>query len=174
MSVLCPHCQVENPDGAQFCGSCGKAVPTGKSGPRVVNVTGGDAASSLGREAQAAELKALMKKSFGALLGVGLLQLAFGAALFFLMQNEPGGPLTGALLGGVGVIFIGLAVWARSSPLPAAIVGLSVYGSLLVLDAIFDPASLARGLLIKIIIIGVLARAIQAGVKYKKLSGGTA
>lgn len=174
MSVLCPHCQAENPDGAQFCGSCGKAVPTGKSGPRVVDATSGDAATMLGREAQVVELKAVMKKSFGALLGVGILQLLIGAFFFFAMRNEPGGPLTGAIMGGVGAIFIGLAVWARSSPLPAAIVGLSIYGSLLLVDAIFDPASLARGVIIKIIIIGMLVQAIQAGMKYKKLSGGTA
>ncbi|MFZ4573815.1 MAG: hypothetical protein ACOYN0_05420 [Phycisphaerales bacterium] len=138
-----------------------------------MDATRGDAATALGREAQVVELKNLMKKSFLALLGVGILQLMFGSVIYFGMGDELAGRQTGAIVCGIGAIFVGLAIWARSSPLPASIVGLTVYGSILLIGAINNPASAVQGGLVHVIIIGVLARAIQAGLKYKKLSGGT-
>jgi hypothetical protein len=140
----------------------------------VIDSTTGDAATELGREAQILELKKVTKQSFNALLAVGILQLISGVVIYFVMRDAQGGLLAAAITGGVSVIFFGLAFWARSSPLPAAIVGLSVYGSLLLLDVIFDPTSLARGILLKFIIIAALVQAIRAGVKHKQLVGGTA
>lgn len=78
----------------------------------------------------------------------------------------------------VAVLFWGLWFWSRSAPLPASIVALVVYATLVVLNVVTAMKQLAtdpehsRGLgvgIIDIIIIVVLARAIAAGLKHKRL-----
>ena len=70
---------------------------------------------------------------------------------------------------GIAAVFFALYFWARKQPLPASIVGLILFITVHLLDAIADPAALARGLIMKIIIIAILVNAIQAGVKYRQL-----
>ena len=67
------------------------------------------------------------------------------------------------------MVFFALYFWARKQPLPASIVGLLVYVTMHLLDAIADPTAIARGIIMKIIIIAILVNAIQAGVKYRQL-----
>ena len=70
---------------------------------------------------------------------------------------------------GIAALFYGLYFWARRNPLPAAIVGLTLFVTLHLIDAIADPTQLARGIIMKVIIVAMLVQAIQAGVKYKRL-----
>jgi hypothetical protein len=74
---------------------------------------------------------------------------------------------------GVGVIFLALYFWARKQPLPAAIVGLVLFITYVVLLAVLNPATIAQGILMKIIVIAVLVNSIQAGVKYRQLQQGS-
>lgn len=181
-TMMCPHCNVQNPPGGQFCESCGKALPMlNAGGPRIVSKKD-IATTSAGQKLQGDELQKTAKKASGALMTVGVIQIAAGAILFFVSRNLPRSnqfvtPMLLITLFGVGAIFIGLAVWARKQPLPAAIVGLALYGTLTVLDYVvtFSAASKLNvtpqiGVpWMKIIIIGILVQAIQAGQKYRKL-----
>lgn len=174
-TIVCPHCGAESAGGA-FCESCGKALPAAMpGGPRVVSA---DAAptTTVGRRMVGDELTRTQKKASGALLAVGILQLILGGILYAVVKNSPAAAenaaeinLTLAVVIGVGLIYFALYFWAKRSPLPAAIVGLVLYLTLLLIDAVADPTSIARGIIIKIIIIVVLVRAIQAGLKHKQL-----
>lgn len=64
----------------------------------------------------------------------------------------------------VAVVFLGLASWARASPLPASILALCIYLAIVVLAALHDPSSLFRGLLWKFVFVAFLAGGIQAAV----------
>lgn len=182
-TMMCPHCNAQNPAGGQFCESCGKALPTlNPTGPRIISKTE-FATTSAGQKLQGDELQKTAKKASGALLTAGVIQFAVGAIVFFSARYTRPILAQGSLLFlfitffGLGAIFIGLAVWARKQPLPAAIVGLALYGTLTVLGYILLFSAAAKmnttpriGIpWIEILIIGILVQAIQAGQKYRKL-----
>ena len=171
--VSCPHCQAANSPSASFCVSCGKALPTlSAGGPRLVTDIG---ASSAARGLISDELQKQTKKAATCLMWVAIIQTVLGGFLLLALSNAPADQLA-VDVGVLSVVLIGIAVafwvlyfWARRSPLPAAIVGLVLFITLHVLDALADPTALARGWLVKIIVIVVLSKAISAGLKYKRL-----
>jgi hypothetical protein len=141
------------------------------------------ASTDAGYALQTEQLAKQAKKSFGALLTVAILQTVFGAVIVAVSSNaQPiaGGTQQGAEQVSVGVlsitvfgiatVFFGLAFWARKNPLPASIVGLVLFVSVHLLDALVDPTSIIRGILVKIIIISILVKAISAGVRHRALT----
>ena len=178
-TVNCPHCSAGNQSGSKFCESCGKALPeAAPSGPTVVNPYQA-ATTSAGQSVQSDELKKRSNSAFGALLAVGIMQVVFGVIMYMMLKDDPrvdpdAANILLATVIGVGVLFFGLAFWARVNPLPAAIVGLVLFVSLHLWEAVADPTSIARGIIFKVIIIVVLVKAIQAGVQHRDLRRRTA
>ena len=174
VQVACPHCGAANPSTGAFCEACGKALPSAApASPRVMTSADGFAATGAGRNLQSEELHKQAKKAAGALLAVAIIQAAFGALFVFaLMPREVPAETRNIILVsvfGIAAVFFALYFWARKQPLPASIVGLILFVTVHLLDAVADPAALVRGLLMKIIIIAILVNAIQAGVKYRQL-----
>lgn len=64
----------------------------------------------------------------------------------------------------LSIVMIGLYFWSKRSPFPAMVTGLCVYLSVIVLNAVFDPATLAQGLLIKALFIGAMISGIKAAL----------
>ncbi|MCB9853498.1 MAG: zinc ribbon domain-containing protein [Phycisphaerales bacterium] len=181
MAFACPHCNSENAEGASYCRSCGKALPNPAStGPRIIEPSG-FATTAAGSRAQTAELQAQIKKASGALLAVAIIQWAVGALLYFLrdqfaeiQQIDPDGMnIVLAAVAIIGIVFFGLYLWSRKSPFPAAVVGLVVFVTLHLVEALIDPTTLYKGLLVKIIIIAILVGAVRAGVRYRAIKRQT-
>lgn len=177
-TIICPHCQAENPPRAAFCEACGKAVPQTTDGLRIVEGKQ-VAATSSGRAVQADLLHKAARRAVTALIAVGILQIGVGILLFLAFRNSPhanavaAAPTMLAILSVLGVLFLGLGLWARKNPLPASIVGLVVYCTLVIVGVVFNPATASKSLLINILIILVLVRSVSAGVKYKKIKAQT-
>jgi hypothetical protein len=191
MDIACPHCGANNPGGSSFCEKCGKALPSAMpSGPRVLT---GDAApqSLAGQQMLSDQLGKQTKRAANALLAVGILMavvtVVFGLILYNSGMRVPQSTIITVVViqGLVSLLFFGLYVWARRSPLPAAIAGLCVYGTLVVINVVSAAAQMGQegggrsggfgGLGIgcmDIIIIGVLIQGIQAGIKHRKLQAG--
>src|SRR5688500_4781106 len=152
---MCPHCGVANESASSFCESCGKALPSAaRSGPRLVT----DAAmpaTAAGRQLVSEELRKHLKKAKNALLTVAIIQMIFGLIVFGAMKASGRGqgfpPIVFITVFGIGIIFFGLFLWARRSPLPAAIVGLTLFVTMHLVDALVDPTQLGRGMIMKII-----------------------
>ena len=154
--------------------------------------------TSAGFKLQLDELHQKARTASGALLAVAIIQTIFIgiigviATIAGLSRRSRGGlDLTMMIVPvfAVGVIFWGLYFWSRKNPLPAAIVGLVVYVSVWALDIIggvmmlqqpgaagagpggIGPAynPISSGIVIRIIIIAILVRAIQAGAEHRKL-----
>jgi hypothetical protein len=174
--IPCPHCGVPNPAGSAFCESCGKALPVASAGPTVAGTT---ATTTAGRRFVGDGLKKSMNKAFVALLVVAILQTIFGPVVLMAQKSKmerenPGEtiviePWAYAVIFGIAGLFWVLTFWARRSPLPAAITGLVAFITLHLIEAAADPASLARGFIMKIFVIAMLVSAIRAGIEYRKL-----
>jgi hypothetical protein len=182
----CPHCGTPNPVGSTFCARCGKALPAAATsgGPRVL---GKDdiAATAAGQKLQGDELHKQAKKASGALLAVAIIGTAAPVITYMIVKNSRGMELNSVVFGimvAVAAIFWGLWVWSRSQPLPAAIVGLALYGTLVAINVFTAVSNMSqnegRGAggiggigigWLDIIIMAVLVQAIQAGSKYRKL-----
>lgn len=179
-AVSCPHCAASNPLDAAFCESCGKALPSvAPAGPRVVTAESAPATSAA-RAMIEDDLRKQMKKASTALLIVAVLQAAFGPVALMVMKAKaekdagPGAvmeiePISYVIVFGLAIAFFGLWLWSRVNPFAAAIVGLVLFVSVHLLDAVADPAQLARGILVKIIVIVMLVQAIKAGLQHRKL-----
>ena len=174
-AATCPHCATPYEPGDQFCPHCGLALAASDDrGPRLIE---GDvlAATSAGRALQSAELCKIAGRASKALLAVTILQLLFGTILILTLPiRTPTGEPVDKLpvlvsVFGIGIGFALLSWWARSAPLPAAVVGLIAFITVHGLDAVVDPTAIVRGIVVKIIVIVVLAQAISAALKHQRL-----
>ena len=169
-AIVCPHCGVKNLESASFCEECGQAVSVASSGPHVVGSK--DMASTrVGQKVQIKQLKKQTRKAMITLFIVGILNIVVGLVLYGMLNEDRPDAAAQVLAtcGIVGVIFVGLGVWARVSPLPASIIGLVLYVSLLGIGMVLDPHQIYQGLLIKAIIILALVNGIRAGIKHREL-----
>jgi hypothetical protein len=162
----------------RFCGKCGKPMPTAEDYELQKNVKSATSAIkvlavlfviagllffmvSKGSSDQAlAKLEGMDEAAVypttidGQTYTVGALrkQLAW----------EPWGVLLVNLI--IAAIMLVLALWAKSKPLPAVLIATATYIVVLVADGIADPSSLAKGWLIKLIIIAFLIKGIKAAL----------
>lgn len=64
--------------------------------------------------------------------------------------------------------FFGLWLWGRKSPFPALLTALILFVSMHLLDAVFDPATLLRGFLVKIVMLVGLSVALKQAYMQKR------
>ncbi len=68
----------------------------------------------------------------------------------------------------LGVVFIILGIMVKKYPVSCTIIGMVLYIGSIAIFGYLDPETLAKGLLIKIIVVVVLAKSIQAAVAYQR------
>lgn len=78
------------------------------------------------------------------------------------IQAEPVGVLVLNLF--LAAVMAGLWVWGRRNPFPAIVIALATYLAVIVGNAIVSPASLASGLLVKLIVLTYLFRGLKAAL----------
>ncbi len=182
--MTCPHCSAPNAAGDQFCESCGKALPGASSaGPRIVDEKS-FASTAAGQKLQSEDLRKQLKKAANALLAVAIIQTVVCGILVGIASgtNHLDTFLRNGIFLGIAVcavIFWAVYFWARTQPFPAAIVGLVFYATLLTINVVRSVGQLASGHgtgiggigigWLDIVILAVLAQAISAGSKYRKM-----
>lgn len=179
--AICPHCSASNAVPGKFCTACGRALPSPvKVAPRVISGKSKDfAESGAGQAMQSEELGKQARASVKILLVLGILAGLLGMVLVLVgigngpIESDDGMVLDLKIVGitmlVLSGIYLALSFWARTSPLAASITGLVMYVSLQVADLVAAPEMVLRGIIIKIIIIGALAKAVSAGVKHREL-----
>jgi hypothetical protein len=140
--IICPKCQTKNHGQASFCESCGKSL------------------ASL-READDGIEKMLLKEARKGVWALGIVAvLQAGAALIFGPDMWPLWVIAG--------VFALLALWAMKAPLIASVIGLGVFVSLHLVEAVADPHTIYKGIILKIVVIGLLVNAIRSGLTHRK------
>lgn len=70
---------------------------------------------------------------------------------------------------GLGVVFLGLWVWSRKSPLPALGTALGLFVTVHAVEAALDPTSLLRGVIVKAFCIAGLGRGLKSALEERTL-----
>lgn len=148
----CPSCHQSNVRATNFCIACGASLAEEVAREREADEVEGDFLLLPARRARTW------------LFIVAFLQLAAGAWLLAIGRYG----LPEAIVEGViALVFAGLALWCRSNPFAATVTALALFTLLHGLIAVVEPQSILRGLILKIIVIGVLVKAIAAAVRHR-------
>ncbi len=68
----------------------------------------------------------------------------------------------------LAAIFLGLWIWGRKSPFPALLTTLIIFVTFHLLDAVFDPTAILRGIIVKILILTGLGTALKKAYMDKR------
>lgn len=128
----------------------------------------------LGSLAQNARQKHL-KSAKSCLFVVAALQFIGGIIFTFIFLNQPIPQelksvvyTSLAVIFGAGLAFLILGLLVPKFPIPCTVLALILFITLHAIDAIANPASLLQGIILKVIVIVVLVKAIQAAVAYER------
>jgi len=148
----CSSCQAEVHAGERYCGACG--YDTHKD------------------DHIEAVLEPKLRQARGWILAVGIIYLVSAA----LQVAIAGDSITSdevtfsfASAGALFAIHLGLWWWAKTAPFAASVVALVLFVTLQLVWAALDSATLARGLIIKILFLIALIQAVKAGVDAQRL-----
>lgn len=140
--LVCPKCRTNNHGGAQFCESCGKSL------------------ASL-QEADDAIEGMLLKEARKGVWALGIVALIQAGGAIIMDASNP-------ILWGIAGVFAALAVWALKAPLVASVLGLVVFALMHLAEAVVDPTSLMRGIIMKVVVVVVLVGAIRSALKHRE------
>jgi hypothetical protein len=164
-------------EGQAFCEICGEQLKKG--------VERREAIPSMGAEIGVQHRKHIRSARF-AIMFVAVVTIGVSIFFWFKLQDEIG-TIPAALIDGavqkaiafqkvaiastffLGLVFIGLFFWAKKNPFGASLTALIIYATSILVQAGMEPATLAKGIIIKVIIVLALVRGVQAGLAYKKL-----
>ncbi len=83
----------------------------------------------------------------------------------FFQSQDMGVLITNAIL---GIIYLLLGAWTSKKPLAALLLGLFLYLTTIIISAIFDPSTILRGIILKIIITVYLGVGVYSASSIKK------
>lgn len=74
---------------------------------------------------------------------------------------------------GLAVIYLGLWFWARKNAYAASLVALLLFVTVIVASAVWEPSTLAQGVLVKFLFLAALIKAVTAGREERRSLGTT-
>ena len=162
--------------------------------PELPSLAGGSTTPQLGSLAQSAREKSLRNCLRTYSIVIGLITAVVNAFMVYRMPEEvhqevaklqakgqlidrqaveaavrAGQVMAGAFVL-LGIVFVVLGITVKSYPVPITITAFVLYVGAAVVMALLDPESLARGFIIKIIVVIALSKSIQAAVAYQRES----
>lgn len=65
--------------------------------------------------------------------------------------------------------YLVLGFWSQKKPLIALILGLMVYGTVIVINALVEPESMYKGIILKVIVVIFLIRGIHSAIELRRI-----
>ncbi|MFT7578954.1 MAG: hypothetical protein ACI9MR_000616 [Myxococcota bacterium] len=106
------------------------------------------------------------------ILITGVMYAVMGLIYYAMYAKHLSGQGKAILLGtnlGLFAIHVGLWLWAKTSPFPAAVVALVLFVTLHTAEAVIDPSTITSGIIIKVIFLVVLFKAVSSGLEVRRL-----
>lgn len=70
---------------------------------------------------------------------------------------------------GLAGAYLGMWFWAKRNPLKATVTALGLFVTVIVVNGVYEPSSLAQGFIVKIFFVLALSKAISAALEERKL-----
>ncbi len=157
-TMSCSHCGKEMDATATFCDHCG--YPENGTDQQKSAFIGKLAFNRTWNEEAKEKIKSARNTLYvlsGIMAVFGFIQYGFHESVVALGIDF-----------GLSLIYLALAFWTDSKPLIAVLIGLLLYLTLIVVNAIVDPTSLFRGIIWKVVIISFLGKGIYSASSIKK------
>lgn len=155
---LCTHCETVITQDTAFCPECGYPEKG----------TEQDVAKFYARRAMAKnntiDAEEKINSARNTLFVIGGVVMLFGFINFYI--DEDNTKLIVNFI--ICAIYILLGFWTKQKPLVALLLGLLLYITTVVISAIFEPVTLFKGILWKVLIIGYLGKGIFSASAIKK------
>ena len=178
--VTCQACSARNSEGTGFCQQCGerlfdKSQPAPRVNPHLGTTPaapgvkqprlGNLAAEHHGKEIRSARIAIMLVSvltvisaaAYWMMLDAELAKIRSDPAMFVVQSAVNEARLLIIATFAIGMLFLGLFFWAKRNPFGATLTALIVYLTSMVANAAVDPQTMAKGWLIKGIVIVVLA-----------------
>lgn len=153
----CIRCGAPTPELGVYCEGCG-----------------GQVAGGLAEELEWARQRRLRRARFG-LLAIALLHTVLLVVLYVRWKGAPQESAASEdawvvlWLAGLGTLVSwALWWWSRSNPFVAGVVGLTLCLADWAFDVAEDPSRLYRGVVLRLVVVGVLAHVVSAGAQLRK------
>lgn len=92
---------------------------------------------------------------------VAAIQFIFGLVSMFAMEEVTAKWVSFGIAAFTASIFVVLALWTKKKPYTAILVALVIYCLLIIVDVIFQPLSIFKGVIIKVLVIIYLAKGLN-------------
>ena len=184
-ALKCRSCGAAVKPFDRFCEQCGKAMPSAewmghekqvKEATRtifalaVLFVIGGVLMYFLGKENTETALAKLRTMDPDQVLPNAIDGVTYTVReLRQRLEWESTGALVANLILAAAMGMLGL--WSRRAPLAAVFVATALYAVMLVVGAIINPASIAQGFLMKILVVALLVKGCKAALAMRELKG---
>jgi hypothetical protein len=103
-----------------------------------------------------------VRQARNTLFVVAGIQFVFGLISIYSMEDDVAVKwVTFGVVVFISALFVGLALWTKKKPYTAILTGLIIYCLLLLIDLFYQPSSIIKGLIMKIIIIVYLVKGLS-------------
>ncbi|MCG3136011.1 MAG: hypothetical protein HMLKMBBP_03798 [Planctomycetes bacterium] len=185
----CPKCNAVADDSGAFCPSCGSSL-TGAAAPA-------PGRRRLGNLAVVQHEKHT-KSARSSILIVAILLAAGGVLMWFLVKKDA--DEVARIIGDQDVAsnphfreakrlvarawllvasnfvlaagFVGLWIWAKRNAFGATLTAFIAFLTLVLVNAVVDPATIVQGVIVKILVIAALLKGLKSGLALRKLEQG--
>lgn len=155
---ICSHCSAPIEVNQKFCTGCGYPEEGTEKEKAVYH------ADMVLAHSKSKDAPKLIRQARNTLFFIAGITLLFGIYAFFVLEDSA--TLIAAAL--MAVIYLVLGYWSQQKPLVALVLALLLYATNIVLSAILDPATIYKGIILKIIIIVFLAKGINSALHLRK------
>lgn len=161
--LFCPACFVAITPDSVFCDGCG--YPHKGTDEEQTFFMSERNARALDLEEQDKKIS----KATSALKWVGGLTAVYGFVLYLMpgLETDKSTILVVNLL--LGVIYFCLGIWGQQKPMAAIVTGFSLYVIVQILSAIVEPESMIKGIILKVIIVVIFVKGINAVIEAERI-----
>jgi len=155
---VCSHCNASLEVNQKFCTSCGYPEDGTEKEKAVFH------ADSVMAHSKSKEAPKFIRRARNTLFFIAGITFLYGVFIFF-SQDDSATLIVAALM---TVIYVILGFWSQQKPLVALVLALLLYVTNIVLNAIIEPTTIHKGIIMKIIIIVFLAKGINSALHLRK------
>jgi hypothetical protein len=110
-----------------------------------------------------------VRQARNTLFVVAAIQFIFGLITMYPIEDVAVKWVTFSIVVFISGIFVGLALWTKKKPYTAILTGLIIYCLLLLVDLFYQPSSIIKGLIMKIIVIVYLVKGLSNAKETQQL-----